>query len=103
MRNFSIDNAQQVRHADFGLHSTMYFNGLLSLMIDWASDQVRFESTQPKYDDVSVTLNHRHRISFAVAYAVGFSLPSVFVPNTRHMLSLENERSFPIQERGGYR
>ena len=66
-----------------------------------------FKSTEPEYDDISFTFDHRHLENFAVAYDVGFSLPSNCFCAKRaarfhRRVVLENEPSLPMQERGGY-
>ena len=80
-RNFCKDNAQGVRRADFGLHSTMYFNGLWSVMM-MIGAPIRYVSNRRSpnitaYPSRSITDHFRCvSVSFVEAYEIGFSLPS---------------------------
>ena len=73
LRRTCKNNAQQARHADCTRRCTSW---IVADDYDRGSDQVRFKSTEPEYDVVSFTFNHRHLVSIAVAYDVGFSSPS---------------------------
>ena len=80
-------DAQQARHADFWLHSTVYFNGCSRWWTMMGYDQVvSNRCSQLEYDDVSFTFNHSCLVSLAVAYVGFLSTSDVFVPNAQHML-----------------